>query len=189
MRLVVQSGADQRRENLPTSVEIAGILPDEWDQASERDIILAVRDPTGNGPRLHRVAVTHAAYMPLHYVLLFPFGEYGWHYNLEIGDFTGVRTDRRFHQRPWYRFHLHTRHLEPSALFWSGRLFQQYVINTFTAYKTTTLTWLRRNQKKIRADVYNGLADTLVREDVLADEVGRRYILPSSFMGGDRFIQ
>ena len=189
MRLVLQSGADRRRENLPTSTEIAGILPDEFTGESRRDVLLAVREPGRNGQQLHRVPVTNAAYMPLHYVLLFPYGEHGWHYSLQLQDARQTRQRTRFEQRPFYRFRLHPRAREFSVLFWAGRLFQQYVVDSFVACETTALDWLRRNQDKIRADVYNGLCDTLIRQDVSPVDLGCRIILPSSFTGGDRFMQ
>jgi len=189
MRLILQSGADRRRENLPTATELAGILSDEFTDESRRDILLAVREPGRNGPQLHRVAVTHAAYMPLHYVLLFPYGEHGWHYTLQLRDARRTRQRTRLEQRPFYRFRLHIRDREPSPLFWACRLFQQYIIDAFVACETTALDWLRAHQDKIRADVYNGLVDTLIREDVSPADLGRRFILPSSFTGGDRFMQ
>ncbi len=82
MRLVLQSGADYHRENLPTSTELAGILPDEFTDESQWDVLLAVREPGRTSQQLYQVLVTHAAYMPLHYVLLFPYGEYRWHYEI-----------------------------------------------------------------------------------------------------------
>jgi hypothetical protein len=189
MRLVVQTGADRRRENLPVTNELAGVLPDEWGEASHRDILLAVREPGRNGSHLHRIDVTHPAYMPLHYVLLFPYGEYGWHYQLQLQDHRHVRQQTRLHQRPFYRFRLHVRGREPRTVFLCQRLLQQYVVDAFAACEHTALEFFRYNQKKIRADVYNGLADTLVRGDVLTSDLGRRFILPSSFIGGDRFMQ
>jgi hypothetical protein len=189
MHLVLQSGADRRRENLPTSTELAGILPDEFTEESRRDVLLAVREPGRHGPQLHRVPVTHATYMPLHYVLLFPYGEYGWHYEMQLRDARHTRQRTRLEQRPFYRFRLHPRTREMSPLFWASRLFQQYIVDAFVACETTALDWLRKNQDKIRADVYNGLTDTLIRQDVSAGDLGRRFILPSSFTGGDRFMQ
>ena len=53
------------------------IIPNKFTSGSRRDIILTVRDPARNGPYLTRVYVTHAAYIPLYYVLLFPYGDYG----------------------------------------------------------------------------------------------------------------
>ena len=75
--MVVEQGADRRRENLPTSDKVAVIIPDKFAGGSRRDIVLAVRDPARNGPYLIRVYVTYAVYMPLYYVLLFPYGDYG----------------------------------------------------------------------------------------------------------------
>ena len=76
MQLVMERGANRRRENLPTGNEIAVIIPNEYNRGSFRDIVLATRDLTRNS-RLQRIAVTHPGYMPLHYVLLFPCGEKG----------------------------------------------------------------------------------------------------------------
>jgi hypothetical protein len=189
MRLVMEAGADRRRENLPTSDEVAVILPDEFTAESRRDIVLAVRDPAQNQPRLTVIDVSHAAYMPLHYVLLFPQGDYGWHYELQLREGQRTRQRLRLEQRPYYRFRLHVRSNEYPALFLSQRLFQQYVVDAFAACETTALQWLRSNQKNIRADVYNGLADTLIRQDIDASEIGRRIILPASFTGSDRYMQ
>jgi hypothetical protein len=84
MRLIMESGADRRRENLPTSNEVAGIFTDEFEGASRRDIVLAVRRPKEGASALYRISPTHAAYMPLHYVLLFPAGDYRWYYNIYL---------------------------------------------------------------------------------------------------------
>ena len=37
--------------------------------------------------------------------------------------------------------------------------------------------------------MYNGLTDSLIDDDVNAAELGRRVILPSSYTGGDRWMQ
>lgn len=51
------------------------------------------------------------------------------------------------------------------------------------------MLWLHTNQSRLRSDLYNGLADTLVQSNVNTDAIGRRIILPSSFTGGDRYMQ
>jgi hypothetical protein len=53
MRLVLQSGADRRRENLPTTTKLAGILPNKFMDESRRDILLTVREPDHNRSQLH----------------------------------------------------------------------------------------------------------------------------------------
>ena len=189
IRLIIEQGADRRRENLPTTDNVAAVIPDEYTDRSRRDILLAVRHPTRNGPHLTPVHVTHAAYMPLHYVLLFPHGDYGWHYELQLRNGQQERIRTRLGQRTFYRFRLHTRQHEFSTLFYAGRLFQQYIVDAYVACEFTALDWLRHNQDNIRADVYNGLADSLLRQDIDAGELGRRVILPASFTGGDRYMQ
>jgi hypothetical protein len=76
MRLTIESGADCRQKNLLTSNEVAAILINKFNKASCYDIVLAVRNPQGRQPALARINLTHAAYIPLHYVLLFLNSEY-----------------------------------------------------------------------------------------------------------------
>ncbi|TFK37141.1 hypothetical protein BDQ12DRAFT_576930, partial [Crucibulum laeve] len=66
---------DQRRYNLPTTDELAVILPGLGDQPEDsRDIVLHLR-----GGGLTQISEIHPQYWPLHYVLLFPQGQPGWH--------------------------------------------------------------------------------------------------------------
>jgi len=79
MRLILEASADYYRENLLISNEVAVIIPDKYSNASFRDIVLTERCAPNERPRYCRINPTHAAYMPLHYVLLFPRGDTGWH--------------------------------------------------------------------------------------------------------------
>jgi hypothetical protein len=42
MRLIVEKGANRRRENLPTANKVTVLIPDELDNARPRDLVLAV---------------------------------------------------------------------------------------------------------------------------------------------------
>ena len=84
MHLVIESRANRRRENLPMGNELTVVIPNEFGEQSRRDIVLVVREPGHNHAQLKRIDVTHAAYMPLHYVLLFPHGDRGWHWGLQL---------------------------------------------------------------------------------------------------------
>ena len=128
MRLVLEEGADRRRENLPTSNEVAVIIPDENGDPNCRDIILAERGGPATEPRCHRIHATHAAYMPLHYVLLFPRGDLGWHYQLLL---RGNRERDRLTFRQYFRFHLHVRNGHELIPFAFYRLFQQYLVDAW----------------------------------------------------------
>src|ERR1700724_1106021 len=74
---------DKRRYNLPGAAnrEIAVIIPGEGDITRDpRDIILHRK-----GGGLRRINETSPAYQALHYVMLFPTGQLGWHSNLPRG--------------------------------------------------------------------------------------------------------
>ena len=79
IRIRVMPGHDQRRYNLPTCDEVAVILPGDGTAPERRDIVLHHR--TGDH-LLTRIDDGHPAYTPLHYVLLFPNGDHGWHRDL-----------------------------------------------------------------------------------------------------------
>ncbi|KAH8144449.1 uncharacterized protein LAJ45_11579 [Morchella importuna] len=103
LRLVMEHGADKRRENLPTSNEVAAIIPDEYGDSGFRDIVLAHKNPDVNR-QFSVIDPNHAAYMPLHYVLLFPNGENGWHWGLRLRDELNRRKNLRLQQREFYRY-------------------------------------------------------------------------------------
>lgn len=74
MRLIIEKSADRQWENLPTSNEVTLILPDEYGDKGPGDIVLVYRSDE-NGELFHRINQKHAAYMPLRYMLLFPYGK------------------------------------------------------------------------------------------------------------------
>ena len=186
----METGADMRRENLPTADEVSMILPDEYGREGFRDIVLAERlnsEIPSNGFSI--ISPNHASYLPLHYVLLFPYGEPGWHWARTLRNEGGNRQNERMSPRTFFRFRLHTRTDEPATIMRSQRLFQQFVVDAWAVVDQSKLSWFKFNQARIRTDLYNGLADILDQGDMNLSEVGRRVILPSSYVGGDRFMQ
>ena len=130
LRLVVERGADLRRENLPTADEVSMILSEEYGSAGFRDIVLAsriIRNDRDNSFTL--INPNHASYLPLHYVLLFPYGEPGWHWGRTLNNREGDRQNKNLSQRTFYQFRLHLRLNEPSTIFCAERLFQQFVVD------------------------------------------------------------
>ena len=83
---------------------------------------------------------------------------------------------------------MHSISTEPSTLFYGQRLFQQFVVDAFAVVDQVKLDWIRCNQSKIRADLYNGLADAIVQDECNAQVLGKRTILQSSYTVGDRFM-
>lgn len=83
---------------------------------------------------------------------------------------------------------LHTKHNIDAFFFRGGRLFQQYLVDPWAACDQNKCDWTRTHQANLGADLYNGLVDSMAREDGNAANLGRKIILPSSFVGGDRWI-
>ena len=74
---------------------------------------------------------------------------------------------------------------EPTTILRGGRLLQQLVVDCWAAAEQLNLRWLRTHQATIRADLYQGLADALQNDNLDANQLGRRIVLPSSFTGSD----
>ena len=51
------------------------------------------------------------------------------------------------------------------------------------------MLWVERNQSLIRSDRYNNVVDSFNSGDILASDIGKRIILPSSFTGVYKYMQ
>lgn len=183
--LAMETGPDRRRENIPTSDEIGLVIPDAQATDTVRPIVLAAR----NASSFYRISAAHPSYMPLHYVLMFPHGDRGWSPNLYLIDRDGVRQQTQVSQQMYYRYYLYPRDGQTTVPFRYYRLFQQWLVDVWALCDQSRLEWIRHNQKQLRADLYSGLADALLRGDAeVAAAAGRRIILPSSYLGSSRFI-
>src|SRR5271154_6043669 len=192
--VVIQLRADRnqdlRRYNLPTANdEGAAIIPGDGSEvrSDHRDIILRL-----HGGGLRRISHLHPSYSTLHYVLLFPNGEDSWHPNIPAQINPGRRQRaENVTQRCYYAYRLHSRPGEQPLLLWGGNLLQQYVVDAWASVEQSTLNWVRNHQKELRADVYSGLRDAALGDrdgNINLAEHGKRIILPSSFLGGERYM-
>jgi len=57
-------------------------------------------------------------------------------------------------------------------------------VDAYAAIEQNGLRYLRLNQQKLRANLYQGLQDAIVAGDNSVVAIGQRIILPSSFIGG-----
>ena len=88
-------------------------------------------------------------------------------------------------QQTYYQYRLHPRNRQFSTLFHVERLFQQYLVDIWSTCDQTKLDWIHKNQRQIRADVYNRLTDSLVLQDGDVSTARCHVILPSSHTGND----
>jgi hypothetical protein len=186
IRLRVAPGTDRRRYNLPTADEVAVILPGDESHSEARDIILRNR-----GGGLQRISECHPAYTPLQYVLLFPYGENGWYPELQVRHPENRRRKKRVTQTRFAAYRIHNRRREFSCLLRGGRLLQRYLVDMWASADQNHLRYLRQNQPLFRASVRNGLEDAIHAADGDVDlhDLGQRVVLPSSYVGGPRYMQ
>ena len=112
--------------------------------------------------------------------MFFPLGEDGW--QLKIPHSKGkahVTAIEYYSYRLMVRSSLSPLHL-------SGRLFDQHEVDMYAKKEQQRLNYIALNQKKIRVDLYSGLADAFAAGDTLSKECGRKVVLPSSYTGGPR---
>lgn len=193
-RIVLQATEDPRRYNLPTADEIAAIIPGSGENENvdkHRQIALRLQ-----GGGLEHMSHLNPLEAPLHYVLLFPRGEQGWHLNIpsNVGPNGRVRAGM-VTERCYYAYVLHPRYIEGNEihyLFRGGRLFQQYIVDAWASIESSLLYWVRTHQKDIRADLYRGLLDALRTSDhnqeVDLSEQGHKVILPATHPGSSRHM-
>jgi hypothetical protein len=107
-------------------------------------------------------------------------------------DHVGESELRRKHcnvtMAEFYGYRLQHRNTDGIALLRGDRLRHQYIVDAYATIEQNHLKYLRLNQKKLCADLYQGLQDTITAGDNSAAAIGQRIILPSSFIVGPRHM-
>jgi len=157
---------DRCHYNLPTAAsnEIAVILPGSEDKPQgDRDIIPRKKDGS-----LMRIDTRHPFYVSLHYVLLFPTGQLGWHPHIEYkagemvpdegenneGQVQPSKKRKYITQSEYFAYHLHPRFEESPHIFMAGKLLQEYIVDAWALCEQACLLWIQTHQKELRAETY-----------------------------------
>ena len=183
------TGCDRRRYQAPDASvrEIAVILPGDGDQVRGSQDIILYRN---SGQPLQRISDTHPFYPSLRYVLLFPTGQLSWHPTIEYTTQDGKRKYVTMSEHHRYRLFIRPIHVESNHLFLTCNLYQEYVCETWAVAEQNRLNWVRLHQQELRVDVYKGLVDAVAaNSDADMNQLGSRFILPSSFSGSTRHMQ
>ncbi|CEP07425.1 hypothetical protein [Parasitella parasitica] len=137
---------------------------------------------------------------------MFPFGDPGWHSELRSHDPSAVEngasgtssraTQKRRTVMQYYSSRLMLREdyegLRPKSQRISihsfGKLLHQFVVDMHAKMEQQRLNFIRLNQSSLRAAVYSGLQDVIRFDDTDMSSIGKRVILPSTFIGGPRHM-
>jgi hypothetical protein len=71
-----------------------------------------------------------------------------------------------------------------NLILYDKRLFQQFAVDTYIKIESSRMDYIRNHQDDIRADLYQGLVDSLHADEGRAEAAGKRTVMPSSFIGG-----
>ena len=188
---------DARRYNLQTDNSIAAFIPESVvlgpreGPAHNRDIRVY---PTEGGLQYLDNLSPHLD--PLRYPLLFPTGAPGHGLGMEYRQPPGMtdaqwaaRVRKKLSMRSYAAFRIMTRDSDSSFFFHNGRLLQEWLVDIYGRVENERLCWYKTHQHELRTAQYRGLADAVDNGDHHLGTVGQRVILPSSFVGGPRYMQ
>ena len=69
-----------------------------------------------------------------------------------------------------------------------GRLLQQYVVDMYVKIESTRLDFHRNTDKRnqMHTELYQGIVDSISQGEASSSNIGKRILLPRSFIGGPR---
>ncbi|XP_017221355.2 uncharacterized protein LOC108198086 [Daucus carota subsp. sativus] len=178
-----------RPNNISPSDEVAAVLVGDTKYTKGvRDIVVE-----SNIKGLTRIPEIHPLRASLQFPILFPNGEDGYHEHLHYYKKgkrkTGEKKRDKITAKEYYFYKLQVRKNQDYTLRLGGRLFQQYIVDSFSSIEQARLYWVRKHQKELRRDLYNNIRDQVRIGDGDSSNIGRSYILPSSFTGSKRYMQ
>ncbi|XP_027177750.1 uncharacterized protein LOC113776901 [Coffea eugenioides] len=163
-------GLDQRVFNIPSASQVAAIWLDNdtLNGDSSREIEICTRTRNRKIVKQH-----YGCYDTLQYPLIFPSGETGWHPGILRKTRTQILQDP--HQT-----------CEREHLISINQCTDIEEVLTAEQIETSRLEFHRNKQNKLRTEAYQGLLDVIAKGHTNGSDVGKRIILPASFIGGPR---
>ncbi|KAM5582269.1 hypothetical protein ABKV19_002595 [Rosa sericea] len=177
---------DGKQYEKPTSEEIGGLIVGDIGQYnSNKDIIIE-----SNNGCLQRVSKIHPKYMSLQYPILFPYGEDGYKLDLRMERIGPNHEQKRekMSMRSYVTYQIQDRNYESNTLLQGGRLFQQYLVDSYATVEESRLDWIRKNQKNLRSENYKDLSTAASAGINKGNNLGQKIILPNSHTGSPRYM-
>ncbi|PWZ18901.1 hypothetical protein Zm00014a_027680 [Zea mays] len=176
---------DQKTYNMPLTSEVAAI----WIEGSERRASSA-RVLCYMGRIGQATAFAHTTDATMHYCIHCS--------SLEV-NLDGMQISQRL-VYPWLKWMHIVRHIGQvmqmmkmwirlgvfNPILHGNRLFQQFAVDTYIKIESSRLDFICKNRDRLRADLYQGLVDSMLDGDIRADKVGKQTVLSTLFIGGPR---
>ena len=155
------------------------------------DLLRTTVVPFQGGDHLIIVDDLNPFYQPLHFVLLFPNGNSQWGLHLSRS-----KPDNRKRKRAeptltctdFLRYYVQRRDERPVSIHSFGRLFEEWVVDSFLQAENLNLKFIKCNQSKFRRENYTALLRQV--HSVPAHDIGSPAThLPSTFIRGSRYYR
>nr|GEV87429.1 hypothetical protein [Tanacetum cinerariifolium] len=175
-----------RQYSASTVAEVTALITNDFgDGESTRDIIVNTKD---GQPK--RILELHTSYMALQYPLLFPYGKDRYHDKILYHRNTSTHKTNKGYVtiKEYYAYVIQYRQNQGTTLHKGGRLFQQYLVDAYTAIEGQRLRWTQNNQDTLRVDLYHNVCDAITKGDTNAVGLGKRIVSPHTFIGGLRYM-
>ncbi|XP_071913897.1 uncharacterized protein [Coffea arabica] len=98
----------------------------------------------------------------------------------------GKREGDTVSAREYYCYRFQIRDDDESMLLHCLRLLQQFSVDSYVKIETSRLDFHRHQQNVIRSEILQGVLDSVSIGQSEGSKVGRKIVLPSSFIGGPR---
>jgi hypothetical protein len=186
LRILGKRNRDGRRYNLPTASEVAALIVGDFDSSDfERDVVVEERSGA-----LKRISILEPSYLPLQYPLLFPRGQDGYRKYIRYNETSKKSQIKRLYVTllEWMAYMIQHRERIYSTIVFSRRLLHQFLVDGFSMIEYARLRYARDHQKELRAHMYKGLTEALLRGETNPATTGKRVILPATFVGGPRYM-
>ncbi|XP_027095918.1 uncharacterized protein [Coffea arabica] len=108
------------------------------------------------------------------------------HFSFPIAADHGKKDEHTVSAREYYCYRFQIRKNDESMLLHTLRLLQQFSVDSYVKIETSRLDFQHKRQNDIRTEILAGVLDSVSIGQSEGSKVGRKMILPASFIGGPR---
>ena len=181
----IPDATDPKRFDIPQQNEVCAVVTLNADQSfPENELTIRQR-----GKSVRTMKNIDKRVEPFTYPLFYPKGTFGFSVGLPLKTPYASRQHLTRLELAQYRLAFRSEvatHI--SSGHFGGRLFQQYLVDTYIRVEQERIQWIKNNQKTLLSENYTGVNQFLSN---LAEKknavVGEKIILPSSFPGSTRY--
>ncbi|XP_031127556.1 uncharacterized protein LOC116029649 [Ipomoea triloba] len=169
------SSFDQRLYNSPTASQVAAVWIEDYDGVGNNRVY-------AHCGRSQNIQYYYGCYDPLQYPLLFPFGDVGWHEGIQRA--LQSRNLQPLGYVNSLSINANTQSSVDDLIRAEEAVFREGLVDS-VGIRSENFQGLV-DSVGTGAENFQGLVDSVGTGAVFGNEVGRRVILPSSFIGGPR---